>query len=132
MKINAKPDNIKTQKARVLNINSPVQTYPLETPGDPPTTDVWCWLHLRLTGLAEATDFEPDPADAEPDRWNKSRIRKWMLDNGTLKTIRGVRVYEHVLGTGKRIQIWRGSEMEAAGAKFHEFMGDRDLAGAQF
>ena len=102
------------------------------TPGDPPTTDVWCWLHLRLTGLAEATDFEPDPADAEPDRWNKSRIRKWMLDNGTLKTIRGVRVYEHVLGTGKRIQIWRGSEMEAAGAKFHEFMGDRDLAGAQF
>ena len=93
------------------------------TPGDPPVTEDWVWLQLRLTGTAEADDFEDDPTDTEPDRWNKSRLRKWMQDNGTIKTIRGIRVYEHVLGNGKRAQVWRGSEMETLGVKFHEFMG---------
>ncbi len=97
------------------------------TPGDPPVTDAWVWLHLRLTGSAEAADFEDDPADTEPDRWNKSRIRKWMQDNGTLRTIRGVRVYEHTLGTGKRIQVWRGRDMASTGAAFHEFMGGSEF-----
>ncbi len=49
-----------------------------------------------------------------------------------LRTIRGVRVWQYTLGNGKRIQIWRGAQMEALGVKFHEFMGDRELNGAQF
>ncbi len=89
----------------------------------PAVTDAWCWLQLRLYGDAETADFEDDPADQEPDRWNKSRIRKWMQNNGTFRTIRGVRVYQHTLGNGKRIQVWRGSQMEALGVKFHEYCG---------
>ena len=100
------------------------------TPGDPPVTDPWVWLHLRLTGPAEAADL--DGANDQPDRWNRSRLKRWMKENGILRTIRGVRVWEHTLGDGKRIQIFRGSEMEALGVKFHEFMGDRELNGAQF
>ena len=89
----------------------------------PAVTDAWCWLHLRLTGPAEAADFEDDPGGTEPDRWRKSRLKRWVKENGTLRTIRGVRVWQHTLGNGKRIQIWRGSQMEALGVKFHEFMG---------
>ncbi len=91
------------------------------TPGDPPVTDAWCWLHLRLTGNAEVADDEGD--NGEPDRWNRSRIKRWMKNNGTLRTIRGVRVWQHTLGNGKRMQVWRGSEMEALGVKFHEYLG---------
>ncbi len=89
----------------------------------PAVTDTWCWLHLRLTGPAEADDFEEDLADTKTDRWNKSRLCKWMRDNGVLRTIRGVKVFEHTLANTKRIQVWRGSEMESLGIKFHEFLG---------
>ncbi len=91
----------------------------------PAVTDDWCWLQLRLYGDAETADFEDDPADVEPDRWNKSRIRKWMQDNGTIRTIRGVRVYEHTLGNGKRAQIWHGRDMaeNAPPSMFHEYLG---------
>lgn len=87
----------------------------------PPVTDSWVWLHLRLTGSAEVNDL--DGVNDQPDRWDRSKIRAWMQANGTFRTIRGVRVYEHTLGTGKRIQVWRGSEMEALGVKFHEYFG---------
>jgi len=90
----------------------------------PATMDAWCWLHLRLSGTAEAADL--DDVDDESDRWNRSKLRKWMQNNGTLKTPRGVTVYEHVLGTGKRVQLWRGSEMEAQGVLFHRFQGGND------
>ncbi len=85
--------------------------------------DSWCWLHLRLTGPAEAADYEDDPGGTEPDRWRKSRLKRWMKENGIVRTIRGVRVWQHTLGNGKRIQIWRGAQMEALRVKFHEFMG---------
>ncbi len=89
----------------------------------PAVTDDWCWLQLRLYGDAETADFEVN-ADTQPDRWNKSHIRRWMKDNGVGRTIRGVSgIFEHTLGNGKRIQIWRGSEMEALGVKFHEYLG---------
>ncbi len=85
-------------------------------------TDVWCWLHLRLTGSAEAGDLD-DTGPTGPDRWERSRIRAWVRDNGALKTIRGVRVYEHTLASGKNIQVWRGRDMAAQGVLFHEFQG---------
>ena len=89
----------------------------------PAVTDSWAWLHLRLTGPAEAADHEDDPGGTEPDRWRKSRLKRWIKENGTLRTIRGVRVWQHTLGNGKHLQIWRGSQMEDLGIKFHEFMG---------
>ncbi len=83
--------------------------------------DNWVWLHLRLTGSAEDADL--DGVNDQPDRWDRSRLKRWMKENGTLLTIRGVRVWQHTLGDGKRIQIWRGAQMDALGVKFHEFMG---------
>ena len=91
------------------------------TPGDPPVTDSWVWLQMRLTGTAEVADDEGE--NGEDDHWNRSRLKRWMKANGTLRTIRGVRVWQHTLGNGKRIQIWRGSDMESLGVKFHEYMG---------
>ena len=90
------------------------------TPGSPPVTDDWCWLHLRLLGFSEFMDL--DGIDNEPDRWGRSKLRVWMQANGTLKTIRGVRVFEYKQGN-KRVQLWRGSEMETLGVKFHEYQG---------
>ena len=87
----------------------------------PAVMDPWCWLHLRLSGSAEAADDEGE--NGEPDRWNRSRIKRWVKENGIQRTIRGVNVWQHTLANGKRIQIWRGSQMEALGVKFHEFMG---------
>ncbi len=87
----------------------------------PAVTDGWCWMQLRLHGDAEAADDEGE--NGEPDRWNRSRLKRWMKENGTLRTIRGVRVYEHTLGNGKRIQVWRGAQMEALGVNFHEYCG---------
>ena len=83
--------------------------------------DSWVWLHLHLTRTAEANDL--DGTDNQADRWNRSKIRKWMKDNGSLKTIRGVKVYEHTLGNGKRIQVWRGLQMATLGVLFHKFLG---------
>ncbi len=40
-----------------------------------------------------------------------------------VRTIRGVRVWQHTLGNGKRIQIWRFAQLDALGVKFHEFAG---------
>ncbi len=102
----------------------------------PAVTDGWCWMQLRLYGDAEAADFEDDPADVEPDRWNKSRIRKWMKANGTFVYLdqdpawssipnAHIRGFMYTLGNGKRIGILRGSEMEAAGPPvyFHKYLG---------
>ncbi len=89
----------------------------------PAVTDAWCWLQLRLSGTARSADFEGDPYSVRPDRWDFSRLKRWMKDNGTLRTIRGVSVYEHTLGNGKRIQVWRGAQMEALGVNFHEYLG---------
>ncbi len=86
--------------------------------------DSWCWLHLRLTGPAEEADL--DGANDQPDRWDRSRLKRWMKENGILRTIRGVRVWQYTLGNGKRIQIWRGAQMEALGVKFHEFLGGNE------
>ena len=94
----------------------------LVTPGNPPVMDSWCWLHLRLSGPAEASDFDAGSGNVETDRWNKSRLRKWMQNNGTRRTIRGVTVYERRQG-GKRVQVWRGKEMAEKGILFHEFSG---------
>lgn len=90
--------------------------------------DSWVWLHLRLIGPAEAADL--DGVDDQPDRWDRSRLKKWLKQNGTLKTIRGVRVWEYVFPQsapvnvrGKRVQVWRGSQMEALGLKISEYQG---------
>ncbi len=87
----------------------------------PAVTDPWCWMQLRLHGDAEAADDEGE--NGEPDKWNRSRIKRWMKENGTLRTIWGVTVYEHTLNNGKRIQIWRGAELEALGKKPCEYLG---------
>ncbi len=87
----------------------------------PAVTDSWVWLHLRLTGPAEAADL--DGVNDQPDRWNRSRLKRWVKESGILRTIRGVRVWQHTLGDGKRIQIWRGADMESLGVKFHEYLG---------
>ncbi len=89
----------------------------------PAITDAWCWLQLRLYGKAEVVD--DDVADWSASRFDRSRIRKWMQDNGTFRTIRGVRVYEHTLGNGKRAQIWHGQDMadNLPPSIFHEYLG---------
>ncbi len=91
------------------------------TPGDPPVTDPWCWLQLRLYGEAEAADDDGGSAA----RFDRSRIRKWMQDNGTFRTVRDVRVYEYTLGNGKRAQIWHGRDMaeNLPPSIFHEYLG---------
>ncbi len=89
----------------------------------PAVTDPWCWMQLRLTGVASESDVKDPPLWIGEDRWNKSKLVDWMKNNGTLRTIRGVRVYEHTLGNGKRIQVWRGAQMEALGVNFHEYCG---------
>ncbi len=89
----------------------------------PAVTDPWCWLQLRLENTAEVADDEGE--NGEPDKWNRSRIKRWMKNNGTLRTIRGVRVYEHTLGNGKRMQIWHGRDMaeNLPPSIFHEYLG---------
>lgn len=77
------------------------------------------WLHLRLLRDAVLRDMQPGTGT---DRWNKSRLIQHLRDNGVVKTIRGVRVLEMLVGGGW-IQIWRSSKMEDAGVKFHEFSG---------
>ncbi len=86
--------------------------------------DSWVWLHLRLTGSAETEDL--DGVNDQSDRWDRSKIRAWMEANGVIRTIRGVKVYEHTLGNGKLIQVWRGSEMVTQGVLFNEFFGGNE------
>ena len=73
----------------------------------PNTMDRWAWFYLCLTGFAADRDFRDSPTDKDKDTWNKSNLRKWMEDNGELRTIRGTKVYEHTLDSGKRFQMWR-------------------------
>ena len=87
-------------------------------------TDTWVWLHLRLTGTAEADDL--DGVNDQPDRWDRSKLKRWIKDNGILRTLRGVRVWQHTLGNGKRIQIWRGAQMESLGVMFHKYLGGNE------
>ncbi len=94
----------------------------------PAVMDPWSWLHLRISGPAEVADL--DGMNDQTDRWDRSKLKLWVKENGTLLTIRGVRVWEYRFPqsapTGarrKRVQIWRGAQMEALGVKFHEFMG---------
>ncbi len=82
----------------------------------PGTDDHWAWLRMRLRGDAEVTDL--DGADDQEDRWDRSTLTKWMSDNGTQCSVIGCAVYEHVLGNGKRIQQWRGLEMDDGGIMF--------------
>ncbi len=99
----------------------------------PAVTDTWCWIQLRLLDdAATADDDEGEPAS----RFDRSRIRKWMQDNGDFvyldqdsawSGIPGahVRGFMYTLGNGKRIAILNGSEMQAAGppVHFHEYCG---------
>jgi len=87
----------------------------------PDIMDGWCWLHLRIMGEEANNDYIHKPDDIEPDNWNKSKLRKWFEKNGTLKSIRGVKVYEHVLKNKERVQMWREKEMIANGYSFHTF-----------
>lgn len=96
----------------------------------PAVTDPWCWLLVRLLREAEAADFVADPADTEPDRWNMSRIRKWMERNGTLITPRRIRAWQYKFPASapagvrnKRVQIVRGSQMAALGLEFVRWAG---------
>lgn len=86
----------------------------------PPVTDPWCWYHIRLSGKAEANDFEEGPG---PDRIDRSKVVKWVKKNGVTRTIRGCQVFEYTLGNGKRVQVWRPRDMAANGVLFHEFAG---------
>ncbi len=87
----------------------------------PAVTDGWCWLQLRLYGDAEAADDDAGTGG----RFDRSRIRKWMVDNGTFRLIRDVRVYEHALGNGKRAQLWHVQDMaeNLPPSIFHEYLG---------
>ncbi len=89
----------------------------------PAVTDGWCWIQLRIYGAAEVAD--DDVEDGSDARFDRSRIRKWMQNNGTFRTIRDVRVYEYTLGNGKRMQIWHGRDMaeNLPPSIFHEYLG---------
>ncbi len=100
----------------------------------PAVTDPWCWVQLRLYGDAEVAD--DDVADWSVARFDRSRIRKWMQENGTFAYLdedpawsgipgAHVRGFVYTRVNGKRIAILRGSEMQAAGppVHFHEYYG---------
>ncbi len=98
----------------------------------PAVTDSWCWIQLRLLDDAEVAD---DDGGAGL-RFDRSRIRKWMQDNGDFAYLdqdpawsgipgAHVRGFMYTLGNGKRIAILSGSEIQAAGppVHFHEYCG---------
>ncbi len=99
----------------------------------PAVTDTWCWIQLRLLDdAATADDDEGEPAS----RFDRSRIRRWMENNGTSAYLdqdpawagipgAHVRGFLYTLGNGKRIAILNGTEMRDAGppVHFHEFCG---------
>ncbi len=106
----------------------------------PAVTDPWCWIQLRLLDDAEVADDDtatPDDDEGEPaPRFDRSRIRKWMQDNGDFAYLdqdpawsgipgSHVRGFMYTLGNGKRIAILNGSEIQAAGppVHFHDYCG---------
>lgn len=88
------------------------------------STDTQSWVQIRLTGDAEVSDFTGPPIDTkvEFDRWEHSRLVILMSATGSITTHNGVAAFEGGSGNNK-ILVLRGSEMEAMGLKFHEFLG---------
>ena len=65
------------------------------------TLDKWCWIHFHFMG------------ERTPTKENEVKLLKWFKDNGTPKTLKGVKVYEHILEDRKRIQLWSMKDMVA-------------------
>ncbi len=102
----------------------------------PAVTDGWCWMQLRLTGVASNSDVKDPPLWVGEDRWNKSKLVDWMKNNGDFAYLdqdpawssipnAHIRGFVYTLGNGKRVAILRGSEMQAAGppVHFHKYLG---------
>ncbi len=86
--------------------------------------DAWVWIHIRISGPASAADrTAPNNRLTDRDRWNKSRFVAWLRGRGVRKTVQGCEVWEYTVGTGKRVQVWRGDDMKQTGVLFHQFAG---------
>lgn len=84
----------------------------------PGTTDPQFWVQIRLHGAMERADV-----DGAGLKWDRSKVVARMKEIGTLKTLRGVAVYEIALPNSKTFQIWNGKQLADLGIQFHEFFG---------
>lgn len=89
----------------------------------PAVMDPWAWVHIRLTGNAEISDFAGPPGENDFDRWEHSKLVSFMNAAGRSATHRGVSIFEITTGKAKGISIVRGYEMNAMGIKIHEILG---------
>lgn len=88
----------------------------------PAVTDPQAWIHVRLSGDAEVSDFAGPPGPNDFDRWEHSKMVKLLKSGGTAGIHRGVTTLTKKAGNAKDISVFRGSEMETT-IKFHEFLG---------
>lgn len=72
----------------VLNPDGTVQT--------PAVVDTWHWINLRLFGLrAQEDEDEQFPGDDDTERrFSKSKLARWVREQGTQVTLRGMRAYQ--------------------------------------
>jgi len=98
---------------------------PIPPPEDPPVPvvlDTNAWVQIRLSGQAELDDRTGNRPD-DVDRWDYSKMVNLSSAGSDEQQDRSVTVWEKRGGQYKDMKLYRGSEMAAAGLKFHEFLG---------
>lgn len=90
--------------------------------GDPPTYMtgfvVVCRIHSEM--------FESDRLDGQGEQWARSKIARWIKDNGVLGSIGGIPCY-----TINSVRLFRagdvGAWLETHGLPGHEWFGGNEL-----
>lgn len=84
------------------------------TPGDPPTLDTWWSVNLRIHGRQADDDGNSIfPGEVEDGfRFTKSKLAKFVRDQSTTVTLRGMRAYQFG-AAANRVQLIDSRDMVA-------------------
>ena len=81
------------------------------TPGDPPVFDTWWTVNLRIFG-AKASEDEDTlfPGETDGLRFVRSKLARFVREQGTLVTVRGMRAYQFG-AAANRVQLFDSRDM---------------------